>query len=406
MVFGGDPSSSSNRNIRGDAGGEVCPAKVPHMGDVLGGAHPLPDAPWDHLTYDVLPDADLTRIVVDRRMQYVTSHYSAWSEGLSRVALGVALMSTTEEITMRDMVHFLHLAQENSFPRSHEGQTYLFDNGAFRLFNGVAPESVLQSCAEFAPYVEGCLWSIDKKCSIRDELEIYEALGRLFRAITIASRREETPNGLDAQSADVGVARGTKRRRPWLSIEDAEVHPMSGPLAKREIYNALRDYSLDKWEVRKGYNGSRLKSWGAQEAVNCQSMAKKLATKMENADIVPFYAEYMDMERASTAGFAMGDVCLMYDPHTAAERNGRIMKKVAKSPSNNIYTYISRPLTERLRDESRKRVVEFLQSTFCDNAWALQCTIAGLSLALLGGMLIGHSGLSAVGEWGSPYLRR
>ena len=30
-------------------------------------------------------------------------------------------------------------------------------------------------------------------------------------------------------------------------------------------------------------------------------------------------------------------------------------------------------------------MVEFLESTFCDNAWPLQCTIAGLSIALLVG---------------------
>ena len=141
---------------------------------------------------------------------------------------------------------------------------------------------------------------------------------------------------MPAQSAEGGVARGTKRRRPWLSVEDADIPPTSGPLAEREIYHALRDYSSDKWEVGKGYNGAKLKSWGAQEAVNCQSMAKKLATKMENADIIPFYAEYMDMERTAAIGFAMDDVCLMYDPHTAAERNGRITKQVSKSPSNNV----------------------------------------------------------------------
>ena len=169
------------------------------MVDVLGGAHHQQDATCDHLKYDVQPDADLTRIVVDRRMQYATSHYSEWSEGIARVALGVALMIPTKAITLRDMVHFLHLAQGNSYLRSHEGQTCLFDNGAFRLFNGVVPESVLQRCAEFASYVEGCLWCIDKKCPIRGELEIYEALGRLFRAITIASSREETPGGIDAR---------------------------------------------------------------------------------------------------------------------------------------------------------------------------------------------------------------
>ena len=49
-----------------------------------------------------------------------------------------------------------------------------------------------------------------------------------------------------------------------------------------------------------------------------------------------------------------------------------------------MYTYISRTLTEKICAESYARVVKFLETTFCNNAWALQCTIAGISLALMG----------------------
>ena len=41
-------------------------------------------------------------------------------------------------------------------------------------------------------------------------------------------------------------------------------------------------------------------------------------------------------------------------------------------------------MTERICENAHARAVKFLESTFCDNAWALQCTIAGISLALLG----------------------
>ena len=69
MDSGGDSSSSLSKNIVGGEGGEVCPGEAPHMRYVLGNAHPLLDVTWDHLKYDVQPDADLTRIVVDRRMR-------------------------------------------------------------------------------------------------------------------------------------------------------------------------------------------------------------------------------------------------------------------------------------------------------------------------------------------------
>ena len=132
-------------------------AERPLYGGVLGIARDYLDSPHGHLTADVQPDADLTRVVVSRRMQYVQTHYTSWSEGLARVALGVILMSTANSIKMQDMVHFLHLAQGSNYLRSHGGQTYFFDNGAFRLFDGVIPESVLQRCAEFDSFVEGCL---------------------------------------------------------------------------------------------------------------------------------------------------------------------------------------------------------------------------------------------------------
>ena len=81
---------------------------------------------------------------------------------------------------MRDMAHFPPLAQGSDYRRSHGWQTYVFDNGALRIFSGVTPSSSLQRRAEFAPYIERCLWCIDRNCSIRDELETYAELDHRF----------------------------------------------------------------------------------------------------------------------------------------------------------------------------------------------------------------------------------
>ena len=363
MVFGEEESSSSftERKYIAAEHAKSPSQNAPTMMSILGNAQDSADASWGHLTPDVQPDADITRIVVDRRMQYVSAHYSAWPEGIVRVALGVILMSTANSIKMQDMVHFLHLAQGSNYLRSHGGQTYLFDNGAFRLFNGVIAESVLQRCSEYASYVEGCLWCIDKKCAVRDEVEIYDSLDRLFRAVTFTTRAEANVSTVTA-SGD-GAPRGVKRPRPppeWLTVDDADIPRTSESLAEKEIYQALRDYALDKWEGLKGYKGDMLKSWGAQEAVNCQEMAKKLAMHLESAAIIPFYAEYMDIDRAPATGFSMEDVCLVYDPSTSDDRMGRITKQVRKSASCNIYTYVSRPLTERICENAYARVVKFL----------------------------------------------
>ena len=74
------------------------------MGNVLGGARDYSDSAHDHLMTDVQPDADIARIVVGRMMQYVRTHYTSWSEGLARVALGVILMSTANSIKTHDMI--------------------------------------------------------------------------------------------------------------------------------------------------------------------------------------------------------------------------------------------------------------------------------------------------------------
>ena len=80
--------------------------------------------------------------------------------------------------------------------------------------------------------------------------------------------------------------------------------------------------------VFNGHNGSILKSWAKQDAVNFQDMARKLAAELESSDIAPFYAEYMDIERTPETGLAMEDVGLLYEHRAAASRAGRIAKNV------------------------------------------------------------------------------
>ena len=45
---------------------------------------------------------------------------------------------------------------------SHTGGKFLYENGAFRLFNVAMPEEAIQRCKEHASYVDGSLWRIEK----------------------------------------------------------------------------------------------------------------------------------------------------------------------------------------------------------------------------------------------------
>ena len=93
-------------------------------------------------------------------------------------------MSTAKEINAQRKAHFLHLAQGVGLLRSNDGDTYLYENGAPRLFKGLNPESAMQRCDEFPSFVDGCLWCIENTCNSRSELDIYASLEKLFRDIT------------------------------------------------------------------------------------------------------------------------------------------------------------------------------------------------------------------------------
>ena len=156
-----------------------------------------------HLHENVRPDTELARRVVARRMLLAGERYHGWGDSFKRVSLGVLLMSTTRDINMHEMLHFLHLSQGSTHLRPHAGQTFLYDNGAFRLFNGVMRESVLQRCREYDELSEWRLWCLAKKPVPREDAEILQAIGFLFRAIAESSR-----NAPSADLEDTGVA-------PW-----------------------------------------------------------------------------------------------------------------------------------------------------------------------------------------------
>ena len=185
------------------------------------------------------------------------------------------------------------------------------------------PESVPQRCKEYASYVEGSLWCIEKRCGSRNEEDIFAEVGRMFRAITTCARRGGED---DTQSEAGGVgsgARGRKRKRTWLTMDESEIQPSSEKLADSDIFEALIHLSLDKWESGERFGSAKIKTWTAHEAVNCQTMWRKLSMEIENGDIIPFYSEYMEPDKVTSPGFGMMDVCFVYEPETAGDRSSR-----------------------------------------------------------------------------------
>ena len=149
------------------------------------------------------PDVDLARALVDRRKKSLAEKYKHWEDGLVRIAMGVVLMSTAKEINAQGLAHFLHRAQGDNIMRPQDGDTHHYENGAFRLFKGVIPESAIRRCGEFSSFVGGCLWRIEDTCKSRSEMDICEAMGKLFLGIT-----EEEGMCADEVGSTEGAASG------------------------------------------------------------------------------------------------------------------------------------------------------------------------------------------------------
>ena len=103
MVFG-DKTTYSPGTSQADTS-----MGVPSSGSVCGAAamHQHSDRKYlndgdpskRHRRREIQPGADLTKSVIERRNLYVKEHYPSWPADLTRIALGVVLMSATRDIT-------------------------------------------------------------------------------------------------------------------------------------------------------------------------------------------------------------------------------------------------------------------------------------------------------------------
>ena len=177
MVFGSQqcPPSSSQPETN-----QLCEVRYDWGG---AGAEIFDESSMRQWTADEEEEVDRhrTKYVVSRRVDYLRRTYSHWSDDMRRIAMGVVLMSTTREANVQDQVHFLQLAVGGKLLRTHGGQTFLYENGAFRLFVGVVPEYMISRCKVYAECVEGGMWCIwDRGDTSRAEGDIFAAMDREF----------------------------------------------------------------------------------------------------------------------------------------------------------------------------------------------------------------------------------
>ena len=66
-----------------------------------------------------------------------------------------------------------------------------------------------------------------------------------------------------------------------------------------------------------------------------------------------------------------------------AEPDGKL-RSVAPQASNDIYLAVPHPSSDPVMEGNKRRVIEFLRTTFFDNAPALECQLAAMCLTLRG----------------------
>ena len=187
------------------------------------------------------PDQHRIKSVVARRARYVREMYSDWTDNMVDIALGVVLMSTTREANVQEQVRFLYLALGGSYLRSHRGQTFIYEDGAFRLFNGVVPEYMVSRCKEYAECVEGGMWCIGKRGDTsRSEADIFAATDRAYKCISAEEDSNAIAGDVSGLNVNIdGERRGVERQRKWLNAE-----PGDAPVDRARINEGNLSVSL------------------------------------------------------------------------------------------------------------------------------------------------------------------
>ena len=304
---------------------------------------------------DVVEDSDSIRSVVRARRDTIAANFSKWPTGVVLISLGVLLMSRARDIHMQDLVHFLFLAQGEEFLRAHDGQTYIYMDGAFTVFSGLIPESLLTRCNAYAQRVEGALWCIGRRgVKSRDDLSILEALNEAFGAINKTNLCEI--DGSDKGGGKgKGRGRGQLNFRSWLergpeTVDGALLSGQDDAISEKKVVDALSNLASDMWKAR-----VECPNWLELAAANTLHLSSTLQTKLVSKELIPYYAEYMETASSPQSGIATLDACVLFDTGDSTGASGDPgLRQIPKHHSSNIYVYISHCLKQNFDDPAHQ----------------------------------------------------
>ena len=220
-------------------------------------------------------DTESTRSLVTSRNTIMKEKHPYWCESLRMLALGILHAAEIRDAHMRELAHFLYISVGEDYLRANDGHMYLYNDGAFSIFTGVIPESLLSMCKIYAQQVEGALWCVGRMGLLsRSPPDILDALNSAFVDI----------NGVPlcdiegiSKGAGKGESDGQRLYRSWVEKKEvASGEPFAGECGKlhleeSEIIRALYYLASDFWEVR-----IASKTWPELDAANAHFLSSNL----------------------------------------------------------------------------------------------------------------------------------
>ena len=190
-------------------------------------------------------------------------HYPTWAIFVISIASGLLRMIGVRGINLRGLVHFLYLAKGDDFLREHDGKTYIYNNGAFTIFTGLSPESLLSRCHIYADCVDGAMWGICKRGGLhgRSDLETVNALAGSLAAISRADVTEiDDVEGSKGKCEPDNDRLRFRHRAPDAEddIEGGEME-ISPNISDDVAHRAFLHLTFDLWKERLA-NPSRLEN--------------------------------------------------------------------------------------------------------------------------------------------------
>ena len=237
------------------------------------------------------------------------------------------------EITVRDYVEALHLAEGDLYLRAHKASIYNYDDGAWQLYRGLISEAVLGRCRTFFTHVQGMMLKLhasnasrasdeavvkaSRDMLVAEQAPTLQGLLRVLEEAHLTTPVQDSPASDDGDVADP----------PWIKVKTGV------------------------WKLS-------------------NSLQKELLSKQ----IFVYYAEWCSTAMKIQPGICFKDACLLFT-------DTGIMY-VSKHPLHNVYIHIPLNLKDPLEDEAMRDVAQFYAQTFWKNQLALKCCFSAFCYAL------------------------